>query len=77
VSADTGDDAITVPCRVGSFDLALWLATTGWGKPAAGAAAAIERASAAARCAQRGLWRDVATPDCTDPDSMGATPPAR
>jgi endonuclease YncB( thermonuclease family) len=74
VAATEAGDA-TAPCRLGQFDLALWLATTGWGKPAPGASAAIAKASAAARCAGRGLWRDEPAAGCTDPDSTGATVP--
>lgn len=73
-TADAGD--VTAPCRLGQFDLALWLATTGWGRPAPGAGAAIEKASAAARCARRGLWRDAPVSDCADRNFMGATEPA-
>jgi len=76
-SANETEASLAVPCRVGQFDLALWLATTGWGKPAPGASAAIEKASAAARCAQRGLWRDAPEPGCADQNSTGATNPAR
>jgi endonuclease YncB( thermonuclease family) len=77
VSANDNSATLIAPCRLGTFDLALWLATTGWGKPSPGASATVEKAAAAARCARRGLWRDVEPTDCTDPNSTGATLPPR
>lgn len=56
---------ITVPCRVGTTDLAGWLLAAGWAKPAADASDAGRAAANAAACAGRGVWRGVAPPaDC-------------
>ena len=48
---------ITAPCRVGATDLALWLLSQGWVMPDKLATKEYRRASSAARCAGRGLWR--------------------
>jgi endonuclease YncB( thermonuclease family) len=53
---------ITAPCRVGKADLGSWLLTQGWARPGEYATDAYVKASAAARCAKRGIWRGT-TPD--------------
>jgi endonuclease YncB( thermonuclease family) len=61
--ADTGPQ-ITVACRVGKADIGLWLVSQGWAKPAADASGAYRQAADAARCGQRGLWRDGGRDRC-------------
>jgi endonuclease YncB( thermonuclease family) len=55
--SDTGRK-LSVACRVGKTDIGLWLLAQGWAKPATDASDAYRQAADAARCAQRGLWRN-------------------
>jgi endonuclease YncB( thermonuclease family) len=58
-------DPLTVPCRVGRTDLARWLLSTGWAKPADGASDDDRQAAKSASCAGHGIWRGTARPaDC-------------
>jgi endonuclease YncB( thermonuclease family) len=70
-----GDAArIIAPCRVGKTDLGLWLLSAGWAKPDANATEAYRAASAAARCAHRGLWRNEPPPPGCHAAARGGTP---
>ena len=67
-----GAASVTVPCRIGPIDLATWLLTTGWAKPADGAAATETVAAHNAACAGLGLWRGTPPPaDCPPPKPAG------
>jgi endonuclease YncB( thermonuclease family) len=67
------DDApqITAACRVGKTDVALWLLTNGWAKPADSASDAYHQAALSAECARRGLWRGQAMPANCPPAETG------
>jgi endonuclease YncB( thermonuclease family) len=54
---------VTAPCRIAKTDLALWLLQQGWARPSDLATAEYWTASAQARCAGIGLWRDTPKPD--------------
>jgi len=69
-----GQVTVTAPCRIGPIDLASWLLTAGWAKPASGDASADAAAAYAAACAGIGIWRGTPPPsDCppTAPDTGG------
>ena len=65
ISANETADPVVAPCRIGPTDLALWLVEQGWAQAAKQAPEGYVAAEKEARCARRGVWREVETPpDC-------------
>lgn len=65
ISANETADPVVAPCRIGQTDLALWLVEQGWAQAAKHAPEGYAAAEKEARCARRGVWREVETPpDC-------------
>ncbi len=58
---------VTAPCRVGGIDLAAWLLGRGWARPSELATGEYRSASATARCARLGMWRETEVPDFCPP----------
>jgi hypothetical protein len=67
---------VTAPCRVGTTDLGLWLLKSGWGTANDLATGEYVAAVAAARCANLGIWRGVASADfCPERGEPAAAAP--
>ena len=66
---------VTAPCRVGGADIGGWLLASGWAAPNDLATGEYREASAAARCANLGLWRGTERPgDCPPPVRFDVSP---